>query len=86
MNRLSAFEREAGLRSLVLGWGSDAVPVRALEELVGDHQATRAALVEVHDFQCGCDTPGRVGRCVADPVSSFEVLQFEVVASSKVKR
>lgn len=56
-------------------------PHRALANLALDDllaalsdKEAREALAEVHEFQCGCDEPGRVDVCVAKPVSAFALL------------
>jgi hypothetical protein len=36
-----------------------------------------AALREIHEYNCGCDQPGRHDLCVAQPVASFVILQRE---------
>jgi hypothetical protein len=36
-----------------------------------------AALREIHEYNCGCDQPGRHDVCVAQPVVSFAILQRE---------
>jgi hypothetical protein len=35
------------------------------------------ALREIHEYNCGCDEPGRFGLCVAQPVVLFAVLSRE---------
>jgi len=32
------------------------------------------ALREIHEYHCGCDTPGQLDRCVAQPVVPFAAL------------
>jgi hypothetical protein len=57
-----------GIVEIVVGFESDLADAqREIERL-------REALIEIHDFHCGCDTPGRLDRCVAPPALSFTVL------------
>lgn len=33
-----------------------------------------AALYAIHEYQCGCDHPGRTDLCIAKPSHAFEAL------------
>jgi hypothetical protein len=34
-----------------------------------------AALEEIHEYHCGCDRPGDLAACVAQPVVVFAILR-----------
>ena len=58
-----------------------AFSVQVLYDIGADFQALAAliekqqeALEEIHLCLCGCDEPGRLDKCVAQPVLAFRVL------------
>lgn len=44
------------------------------DRLIVERDALRAALNEVHEYQCGCDRPGNPSACVAMPIEEFATL------------
>jgi hypothetical protein len=48
-----------------------------LAEVEAELAATREALEAIHEYHCGCDQPGRIDVCVAQPVVVFAVLSEE---------
>jgi hypothetical protein len=60
------FERER-----VEGWQERC---EAAEARVAKVPALVEALREIHDYHCGCDQPGRIDLCVAQPTSAFDAL------------
>lgn len=61
--RLSIWTDESGIAALNL-----------LVAQAARHTQTVEALAEVHEYHCGCDQPGRLGLCAAQPTSTFAVL------------
>jgi hypothetical protein len=47
---------------------------RRADELQEQFDAVRYALCEIHEYTCGCDTPGSKSTCVASPVEEFEII------------
>lgn len=46
----------------------------ALTRLSARLERAQEALREIHEYQCGCDQPGRLDLCVAKPHSAFTAL------------
>jgi hypothetical protein len=88
LDRLESVARaakEVGQREYILG---EPVPVLTTEwmtfrqdcdpsivlDLIAAAKAAREALREIHEFNCGCEQPGRIAYCMAEPVREFELL------------
>jgi hypothetical protein len=54
------------------GRREDALVV--LDALEAELARKDEALWQVHEYNCGCDTPGSLDRCVAQPVVVFAAL------------
>ena len=39
-----------------------------------ERDALREALVAIHEFYCGCDTPGLLDFCICEPREPFKIL------------
>jgi predicted ATP-grasp superfamily ATP-dependent carboligase len=44
------------------------------DKLLTENERLREALREIHEFHCGCDSPGNPAKCVCEPVAEFKVL------------
>ena len=60
---------------LLLNEQTDAVLIVEARNLLPALIEAARALREVHEYQCGCDQPGRLDLCAAQPAIVFEVLR-----------
>lgn len=56
------------------GWTDEGAPMPTCADCGGPASNTAsAALREVHEHLCGCDRPGQLGYCVAEPTAAFAI-------------